>query len=267
MTTQTHRLTNGMVMTMVTVESLDEIDSRFHRLIVQAPELRDIVTTTGMAPALKLFVPRAPDYPVTLPGLDSNNLADSGWESDPKRPILRTYTASEFDRKVGRIACDVLDLGLPGSWLYRVAVGDRIGLIGFKNELQVPSTHTKIVAIGDLSARPSIDSIKSNAPVGVTVSAFVEQQERPWGDIAAEADASPVDTTIWIGAEVSEVARLRREALAAGFATEQILALPYWARGRTRDEFDHDLYRRYRKAAEAGRDISDPNVAADIELN
>ncbi|PVY31616.1 hypothetical protein [Williamsia muralis] len=65
----------------------------------------------------------------------------------------------------------------------RVEAGYRIGLIGFKNELQIGSGHTRIVAIGDLSARSAIEPIKANVlPVStclpVAAASVVERHRR-----------------------------------------------------------------------------------------
>ena len=99
---------------------------------------QDTETRAGMAPAFRLFVPRARLCCDAL-GLRLKKLAESSWESDPRRPVLRTCTECEFNRASGRIACNVIDLGLSCRRLHRVEVGYRIGLVGFENELQIGS--------------------------------------------------------------------------------------------------------------------------------
>ncbi|KIM18014.1 hypothetical protein QV65_00140 [Rhodococcus erythropolis] len=205
------------------------------------------------------------------PHLGSDKLAVPSWEADPRRPIGRSYTAIDFNPGDRRITFDVIDLGKPDWWLNRTGVGSRVGVIGFKHELVLVPGVTDVVAVGDRSARPAVGSLTKLAEQ-VRIHSFTGPSgehgfpDIEWVDIVDRTKAQTESTMLWIGGEKSCVARLRNQAIENGLPSSRIVALPYWSAGRTRDEFDHALYRLYQRAAADGIDISDPVVAADIEL-
>ncbi|MCD2157273.1 siderophore-interacting protein [Rhodococcus cerastii] len=259
-----------MVMTVASIAEVEQRTDDTVRVVLQSSEFGNL-SVRGAAPVFKLFVPRVPADEMMLPTLGSDKLAVPSWEADPRRPIGRSYTAIDFNPGDRRITFDVIDLGKPDWWLNRTGVGSRVGVIGFKHELVLVPGVTDVVAVGDRSARPAVGSL-TNLAEQVRIHSFTAPSgehgfpDIEWVDIVDRTKAQTESTMLWIGGEKSCVARLRNQAIENGLPPSRIVALPYWSAGRTRDEFDHALYRLYQRAAADGIDISDPVVAADIEL-
>lgn len=250
-------LRNGMVMTPAHISSVRP-HRDFLRVTLEAPSFAEL-EVRGRAPVFKIFVPRT-GQPLDLPTFDEHNLADPDWESSDARPLARAYTALDFSLSDTSLTFDALDLGHPDWWLRRVDEGDPVGFIGFKNPVVLSDDIVDVVAVGDASAAPALRELAMLGSGAVTV-------RRQQFESVILTGFDPHTTLVWIGGEVSDVRAIHEEAIRYGIPPDRVLAHAYWARGLTRDEFDHDLYQRYQRAAAMGLDISDHVVAARIELD
>lgn len=71
----------------------------------------------------------------------------------------------------------------------------------------------------------------------------------------------------WIATEAAVVRELRRLVVdELGVARDDLHAAAYWKAGRSSTETDALLLQRYRRAAEAGGDVSDPDVRERVEM-
>ena len=165
-------------------------------------------------------------------------------------------------------------------------------VIGFKHEMVLDGAAQVLIAVGDRSAAGGIAALSRQVRQDVAVHVVVPDMDWPmdfladrtdmvvhrapadgtgfpevdWPGVAALAGVPASTVALWLAGEVTPVAALRAEAIAAGVAPNRIVAQPYWRADQTRDEFDAVLSARYRDAAERGIDIQDPVTAADLEL-
>ncbi|MCX6407597.1 MAG: SIP domain-containing protein [Propionibacteriales bacterium] len=278
----------GMAMALATVTRLER-QGRYAWLAVEAPELAAL-RPRGAAPVLKVFIaPRPGDVPA-LPTFSPTYLPS--WPSESERPTVRSYTAVDYRAADARIEFLAFDPGAGSWWVDHLSLGDPLGVIGFKHELVLDDEPRVVVAVGDRSGAGGIAALSRQLPPDVALHVVVPETGWPlevlaardgltvqrartdhlgfpvvdWSDVAATSEAPASATSVWLAGEVTPVAALRGEAIAAGVLPTGIVAQPYWRAGQTRDEFDAALSVRYRDAAARGVDIQDPVVAADLEL-
>ncbi|MEE2056048.1 siderophore-interacting protein [Rhodococcus artemisiae] len=269
--TDGYELGNGIVMTRAHITDITPRPGSILRFRVHAPLISQM-RPRGLAPVFKIFTARSRDARLTLPTFDEHQLALPTWESDPSRPIARAYTALCFVPGADHIIFDALDLGAAASWVHRARIGDTVGVIGFKHEFIVDDTVDSVLLVGDRSTSPAVDEILRSCPDRARTTVLPTDVSFDDGDSWETRMQSALvgagdHTSVWIAGEVDLVAAGRRIAIASGVPGSRIVSLPYWHRDLSREDFDRVLYRRYQRAAEAGLEISDPEIAAQIELS
>ncbi|MFG1425979.1 siderophore-interacting protein [Roseixanthobacter glucoisosaccharinicivorans] len=182
----------------------------------------------------------------------------------------RAYTVRRFNRVSKRIELDFVlhgDNGPVSAWAARVQPGEAFRISGThpRSGVAAAPAASRILLFGDETALPAVGSILETLPAHARAEAFVEVADASeeqaiessagvsltWlhrGDatngasLEAAAQAlgrPPADTIIWIAAESSTVAALRRLALSEwGVDRSRLHAAGYWKRGEAnhRDE-------------------------------
>lgn len=265
-----YELGNGMVMTLAHITDISPRPDQLLRFRVEAP-LIGRMRPRGLAPVFKIFTARTEGSPITLPVFDKNRLALASWESDPTRPIARAYTALDFTSGDQHIIFDALDLGITHNWMHRARVADKVGIIGFKHELSLDEESTRLLLVGDRSAKPAIDEILRSAPSCLRTTVIdlgegADAENTALRQLRLAIKDAPASTAVWIAGEAQQVAAAREIALASGIAPSHIIVLPYWHQGLSREHYDQALYRRYQAAADNGESLTDHETIARIEL-
>lgn len=278
-------LPNGMAMTLATITELSRDEAGYAVLRLHAPELADL-RAAGAAPVFKVFIPATPGEVPVLPQFGVKYLPS--WEGERRRPTIRSYTAVEFSAERAEIVFLAYDHGGRPWWVDGFETGQTIGVIGFRHEVMLPSDVTTVIAVCDRSAAGAMAALSRQLPDHAALRAVIADGPLPEGWFVSSgtrelvtasadetgfpqvswAELAPADSAaLWLGGEVDPTRRLRAEAIAAGVPATRITAIPYWSRGRTRDEFDQVLSARYVEAAARGVDISDSTVGAELELS
>lgn len=265
-----YELGDGMVMALAHITNISPRPDQFLRFRVDA-ELIGKMRPGGLAPVFKIFTARTDGSPITLPVFDRNRLALPSWESDPTRPLARAYTALDFTNGDQHITFDALNLHDTRSWTHRAKIGDTVGIIGFKHELALSEDSTRLLLVGDRSAKPAIDEIIRSAPsrlrtTVISVGEGVDAEHAAILQLRLALNDAPANTVVWIAGEVEQAATMRCIALANGIAASDIIALPYWHQGLSREQYDHVLYRRYQAAADNGESLTNHETIARVEL-
>ena len=191
MTTTAHRL--PMILTEVTVTSVERISPSFVRVELSSPDLADFgVDGPLLDQRIKLVFPNASGRLASLAGAD-----ESWWSTwldipEDERGHMRTYSVRDV-RGSGADTRVVVDLVLhledgatgPGSlWAATAAPGDRLLLIGPRRGEEFggiefdPGTARSLLLAADETAVPAACRILSDLPHTAVGAAFLEVPDR-----------------------------------------------------------------------------------------
>jgi NADPH-dependent ferric siderophore reductase len=185
-----------------------------------------------------------------------------------ERPHGRAYTVRWFDPATGKFAIDFVlhgDEGRASAWVARADVGDafQISAVHPRSGFPIHPDAPHYLFLGDETALPAIGSILEVLPPHVQASAVVEVEDSgeeqelrtdaaltvTWLHRAAQGSGSrrrldeaarsvdlPHGVKVWVAAESSIVAAIRRHLLLdRGIERSTLRAAGYWKQG----EADH----------------------------
>lgn len=244
------------------------------------------------AEAFRLLLPPPGADRVDFPHAGPDGLPQ--WHPDQQRPSLRGFTVRSVPEP-GMIEFDVLLRSEP-TWPMQVRIGQLLGVAGMRHGYAARAGTTRHLLIGDRSALPAVSAVVENLPAGsrcdvvLGVDDPAERDLLPTGDQvrvrwvpAGEAGSASVDALAGLSAadpvvaehshgyvvgEVHQVAAVHRYLTGQlGLPTEHVQPIVYWERGLPTDVRDPEIYRRYAAAARSGRDVSQPGLIAELELD
>lgn len=186
----------------------------------------------------------------------------------------------------GTLAFDVMDRS-DARWADRLRPGRLVGVAGMRFGYAGTGRSGHHLLVGDRSALPAIAASLAGVPgtaSSTVIIAAAEASDRTvlgdtggvgvhWvGDLGAAAAMvadtvhAPLAHVLAVG-EVRLVADVHRLAVGPlGVPMAHVQPIVYWQRGLSADERDPLVFARYQAAAAAGRDVGDPALVADLEL-
>lgn len=271
----------------VRVDGVEQVAARVRRVTLSGDPLADY-RPARPGEAFRLMRPPDGAARVDFPHAGSDGLPQ--WSANQQRPSLRAFTVRSVPDP-GTITFDVMERD-DQRWPSKVVVGDLLGVAGMRHGYAAPPPARHHALVGDRSALPAISSVldlvdpASRCSVALAVDDPAERDLLPrrtgvevhWlptdcsdgalGNTLREMLAGGVapDHLLAIG-EVRQVAAAHAVGVDLGLAPNALQPIVYWERGLSTDERDPAIYRRYARAAQDGRDVSTPQLIADLELS
>lgn len=198
-------------------------------------------------------------------------------------PWVRCFTVTGVDPAARTLSCDLLTHpdSRSARWITDAIPGDMAQLTGFRTEFVDPSSAAPLLLVADSSALPALISILVSRPHEHTTTAiaavtaeertlvpasvrdrirFIDESDR-LPDAVAQLPEIDHTTRAWVCGESTIVRTIRRHLLdQRQLRPDELHAAGYWRRG---EDWEHTFERsleRFNAAAQAGQDITDPQL-------
>ena len=221
--------------------SREQISPGFLRLTLVG-ELRDFASA-GFDDHFKLILPQSGLDKPLLP-----QLVDGKPMVDGLRPTMRDYTPLRWTTNTLTVDFALHDHGPATEWARTAAMGSCVGAAGPRGSLVIRKDFDWYWMLADASGLPAVERALAELPASaqVTVRLAVPEADRralpsqaqvdlQWVDAltdTAEALALPEGSGfVWAAGEHSDMAALRKIALAKGAAPKRMRIAAYWKHG------------------------------------
>ena len=266
---------------LATLSGIEDRGPNYARMTFRLERPSDF-RTVGVAPRLKVFLPRQRGMIPNLPGTDDDGFRRS---TESTCPIVRTYTlrAHRPERHEVDIDFVIHPSGFAGQWAAQPCCGDVIGLSNGLGSEPFP-TVDDILLVGDLSAVPAITTVVEALPSTTTVRVLITADgphelilldpsiapHTEWVFEHVRTATAPVLVSVvrrsisqrlpdhvWAAGEASQIKQIRtlvRDELA--FPAHRVHAAGYWRRDTTSETFESEIVGEVRFALAQNPDLT-----------